>query len=548
MKEKVKKSGEVSRREFLKEAGLVINGAAIGSTVLLAACAPIAKTVTEATTKPVANELTPWLTPNWDEEADVVVCGYGASGAPAAIEAHNAGAEVILLEKQAVPGGNGALSAGMVYACNTSIQKALGVVDSTDRMYAYLQAANKGLLDPEKCRLICERSGETFESLVGLGIDYPVKFADTGYATGLSISGAEEQFPDPKPRTHTCNGGGASYFAAFRKAVEAREIKVMLETPMRALVANAQKEVLGVIATSSGKDLYIKARRAVILATCAEFTENKEMIRIFMPAESGSDVITIFAPGRTGDGTLAGLALGASLSTVASTLFERGNTIPDVVTGSSQGVPAGIVRNQHAILVNKAGKRFVNEQQTYHRNTGDAIALQEDSVSYAIFGDDVVALGGKAIGLGLPKDISKLVKNGTLKKADTLSQLAAIYGIEPSALQETVNKFNEYAKQGKDPEFGRMNELKPLVTSTWYGVVVRPNASAIAGLKTNIKAEVVDVFGKVIPRLYAAGDLDGRQGHTVLMYAGCGSTLMSSTIFGRIAGKNAAALEPWKQA
>ena len=117
-------------------------------------------------------------------------------------------------------------------------------------------------------------------------------------------------------------------------------------------------------------------------------------------------------------------------------------------------------------------------------------------------------------------------------------------GINPETLEETVSKVNKYAMEGNNRDFGRKKGLGSVRTPPFYCVEGRGGVSdTVGGLKTNSKAEAVNVFGKIIPRLYAAGSTT--DGWMFKMYPGSGTYICNAINFGRIAGENAAALKPW---
>jgi fumarate reductase flavoprotein subunit len=491
----------------------------------------------------------PWLPPKWDAEADVVVCGYGGAGAVAAISAYDAGAEVILIERKLVPGGNTVMSEGGMYACNTEQQKALGIKDSPEWMYKYLQAANKNRLDEEACRIFCEQSASAVKWVSDLGVNMPAK--EGGWIVpGQVLEGNELAYTDiapAVPRLNWCEGGGPAWWAAIKKAVESRAIKVMLKTTLKELVTGPQKEVLGIRAEDrSGGSIYIKARRGVILTTFGNFEKCPELIDVFAPTATGKQFVSMLATGATtGEDILAAMAIGAAINRINSDPFVGEDCVPVAVVSKGRGISAGAnLQASHFLAVNKEGKRFANENSDDPRALGLTIVKQTDHTSYAIFGDDLVAKGPRFIALGFSEGLVKEMEAGVVKKSGTLAGLAEQLGIDPKALQTTVDNFNSNAARGVDPDFGRTINLTPFTTSNWYAFELTTNCQFRAGLRNNAKAQVLDVCGRVIPRLYVAGALDGASSHGMFKYT-CGCHLTSLVIFGRIAGASAAALPAW---
>jgi len=310
---KKEQAGEISRREFLKDAGFVVAGAAIGAGITY----PLASGGKE-----------PWMPDKWDEEADVVVCGYGTTGLPAAIEAHDAGADVLIIEKWDEGGGSCRRCGGGIVGANTCVQRALGIVDDTpDKLYEYMMACGEGYTDPEMHRVYADNAGKNVDWIIEeLGGVMPWEFCEPlTIKPGLNISGTPvhfEQFGLPEairchwftPATEPwAKGmpGGTGLFKPFDDAVKAREIRTMFGTALVELVATTDREVLGIKVLSQGKTLYIKAKKGVVLAT-GGWVNNAKMIRDYIPfGQPGSP---IEHPDHAhGEGVIAAHAIGADL-------------------------------------------------------------------------------------------------------------------------------------------------------------------------------------------------------------------------------------------
>jgi succinate dehydrogenase/fumarate reductase flavoprotein subunit len=142
-------------------------------------------------------------------------------------------------------------------------------------------------------------------------------------------------------------------------------------------------------------------------------------------------------------------------------------------------------------------------------------------------------------------DNSKEVSKGWIKKADTIQELAAMMKIDPAGLAATIQSYNEYGGKGKDPEFNRgAKTLLPIKTGPYYAMELGLTViNTQGGPVHNAKSQVIDVNNKVIPRLYAAGELGSFFG---FLYQG-GNNFPEALAFGRIAGKNAAEEKPWSK-
>jgi 3-oxo-5alpha-steroid 4-dehydrogenase len=551
-----------TRREFVKKAA--IGAAALTGAGVLAACTGPAGPAGPAgvgvpgaagpagpagpagaaapTAVPAAACPQPWLPAKWDKEVDVVVVGFGGAGGFAAIEAHDAGAKVIILEKTSTPGGDTTRCGGIILAAGTSVQKAEGISDTPDEMYKYWMAAGKGLSSPDKVRVIADRSAEVVEWLIGRGVVFkPLSFTGAeeeneytaitpakkrGHtATALTLGQITWPYPPASFRspTGTPPAGGSALFKCLWDGVTKSAIEVLLETrAMELLIDPIRKHVLGVKAESKGTTLYIKARRGVVLGS-GGFSHDKEMVLRYCPDALQSDYSNKSA---TGDGHKMGMAVGAGLVNMnrASLAVAIGKVFG---SGREISIPAG------SIMVSFGGRRFIAE--TAYRVPGEVAGGYSGKPVFAIFDKDI------QVKANLPEPEASL---GKMVQAPTIRELAVKKGMDPAVLEDTVNDYNEYVKLGKDPEFGR-RAMVPIKTPPFYAVDAKVTSTSVClgGLTSNTKAQVIDVFGKVIPRLYAAGSVGG--GSLGLMYPASGSAIADAFVFGRIAGANAAAETAW---
>ena len=355
---------KVSRREFVKGA------AAVAGAGALASCAPAA---TPAPTSPTAEECAPCAVAGvpeaWDEEADVVVCGYGTGGIPAAIEAIDAGADVLCIEKCDWLGGSMRRCLGTIFGGPTVVQEAAGIEDSADAVYEYIMACGEGHLDPALMRVWADMCGPTvdwfFEELgADMGEWKLVSTLEDQNPTGPGLKYSHNSFEKYGlpivARAHTVKAvddpgvplyydgkdgrrppemsAGTGIFKAFNDSAQARGVRTMTLTPLMALVTNCDGEVLGVKALSGGepiredfliagsqpaevitgwtggKEIYIKAKRGVVLST-GGWIHNEKMMKDYIPEYPDVAAKSSKHPDNTrGEGVLAGHAIGADLS------------------------------------------------------------------------------------------------------------------------------------------------------------------------------------------------------------------------------------------
>lgn len=245
-------------------------------------------------------------------------------------------------------------------------------------------------------------------------------------------------------------------------------------------------------------------------------------------------------PDLTGDGHRMAFARGADVANIGEILGCPGLTLPGAV--SATYALWGFVPTLAAILVNKLGRRFVDEFSFYDwKNT--ALLHQPDSIAYSVFDDATRAAGAGLIVGGFSETLDDEVAAGTVFKADTIAGLARQIGIPAAALEATIAKWNEDTAAGADTEWGRTAGMGPIATAPFYAFATYSTSfDNSGGLKINTDAQVVDVWGNVIPRLYAAGQISG--GVIGEHYPGSGTALNALVTFGRIAGAKAAAETP----
>src|SRR5262245_43181879 len=245
--------------------------------------------------------------PAWDFDAEVVVVGFGAAGASAALEAAALGAQVTLFEVASGSGGTSAMAGGDVYLGGnggTPAQRANGFSDSTEDFFRYMMMAGGPDADEARVRLYAESALDHHRWLEAQGVPYrttylPGKRMAPGTGDCLSWSGRQDAWPfnqraKPCPRGHLpeVDGEMGGRLLVDRLARRAGELGVEAHFDARvtALVADEARRVHGVVVRIDGEDRFARARRGVIL--CAGgFALNQEMLRRYAPhaARLGAD-------------------------------------------------------------------------------------------------------------------------------------------------------------------------------------------------------------------------------------------------------------------
>jgi len=532
--EKEKKS--LSRRGFLKGAAAGVGALAVADIGLQnAQAAPVPK--------------------KWDMEADVVIAGYGGAGASAAIEAAKAGASVLLFNKAPMPGGATRLSGGIIYGANTKIQKEAGVQDSAEGMVKFVMAAGQGRATQELVKAVADMSAENIDWLESMGAKFSKQHL---YMTGLEALPDYAAITPPVKRGHRADGGGGGLFKALENGVKAQKnIKVVLGASVtrpitRTTDSAASCEVVGVKVLRKGKEINVKAKKAVIL--CSGGTSPIPAEMPWLKDYSPFCALTIPAgdTNATGDGYKIGIYCGGAMKGLNSGLYLPSIVIPGqkmagMVYGTLWGLPL--------IYVSPEGKRFVDEGSGYVL-TSEVMFKKDITACYCIFDAEAVKKAfalvpwgvslDTTIAVGLnPKNLDEHVQRGDIWKADTVAELARQIKIDPAILEKTMADYNQNAEAKKDPEYNRKKGLAPVRTAPYYAFNVKIGMVAHqGGLSINPKAQVLNTYSEVIPRLYAAGrDAIGLFGGR---YPASGNAIADCVAFGRIAGKIAAAEKPWK--
>ncbi|MBN1317678.1 MAG: FAD-dependent oxidoreductase [Anaerolineales bacterium] len=517
MSEKVESS--ISRKDFIKivgaGAGGLVVGAAGGSQLF--GKSPDASNLPE----------------KWDMEADVVVVGAGGGGQAAAIEAAEAGNQVILLEvMETALQSNTALCGGVVMGSETKFQKEAGITDSIANFEKYLEAAGAGFEDPEIRHIWAQNAGQTVEWLASIGVNFPLE--------NMYVSGNEYEFENITPavaRGHTTDEhSGRPIAQALYDTAIAKGVEFVFKARGAKLFTNASGEVVGVEADQNGTPLTVKANKGVVLAT-AGFSRNEDFIKNFMPKMKTGG--SFGSQWQQGDGIVMGQAVGAKLETMwipqAATIGIP--TTPDMT-------PCNVITiwGNPCIMVAQDAKRHFRED-LYYEYLYDQIAAQTGGYVWAIWDQAVTDLGGELVAVpAFSSDLSTEIEKGWVKTAPTIEELAAQLELDPEVLKATVEAHNSYAANGVDEDFGKVVGLGAVEKAPFYAAKTVPaTCDTAGGLKINGNAQVVDVFGNVIPRLYATGSTTG--GWRGSLYPGSGTAVSVTVTFGRIAGKHASGLE-----
>ncbi len=483
---------------------------------------------------------------------DVVIVGAGASGLSAAIEAANAGARVIVLEKNPMPGGSSRLSVGSINAAGSSLQKRAGIVDSPDEHFAdmdHFMGSFAGKDNLALRRLLVDHAAESLEWLMSLGLCFYGPTADP---------------PHRHARMHNVLPNSRAYPYYLSRAAKARGVDIRLNAPVQRILLADDGAVRGVLASLSDQAVEIEARSGVVLAA-GDYSNDPALKRRFRPELTDIPAIN---PTATGDGHKLGEALGARLvngevvygpglrfveparpslvrrlppSWLLGKLMQWAlNLLPAALfrpfvmsfMTASLGPEASLLR-AGAVLVNRDGQRFVNELV----QPGLAIAQQPDGHAWLVFDQRVATMfsgpphyvsTAPGVAFAYLPDYQRH-RRDLYHRADSLDALARSVGLPAEVLRAAIDSHNvalpEHVAGGVlQAPFYALGPLESRIVIT------------DGGLAVNGQHQVLHEDGSVIPRLYAAGAVG--QGGALL--AGNGHHIGWAVTSGRRAGRFAA--------
>lgn len=450
---------------------------------------------------------------------DVVIIGGGGAGLTAAVTAAENGAKVVVLEKMSTVGGNTAISGGEMAAPGNWLQKENGIEDSADLLYEDMLKGGDNENDPSLVRVIADNA---LDGAIWLRDNIGVEWEDYMlFFGGHSV----ERSLVPKGAT------GSEIVKKLEAKAKELGVTILTNTEAKALIANGSDKdrINAVEAERNGKKYVFEAKNGVVLAT-GGFGANIEMRKKYN-ADMDESILSTTSPGSTGDGLVMAEAIGAEMVDLGYI-----QTYPTCDPETGRLLYVGDVRlDGRSILVNKEGKRFVEELE---RRDVISKAVTETSDGYSYMFWDQSAMDDSGVDKKHKEEYEGLLERGLLVKADTIEEAAKHFGIDAEALKETVKKYNEYAKNGKDLEFNKRGELVPFTDGPYYIMKSIPAVHhTMGGVKINTEAQVIDKEGNPIKGLYAAGEVTGDI-HGTNRLGSC--AIADIVVFGRIAGENAA--------
>ena len=485
---------------------------------------------------------------------DVVIIGAGGAGMTAAIEAKDAGCNVIVLESMSMVGGNSIRSTGGInaaetpyqqlnafgeaagvekmlvsaksYTDNAEIQSLLktvtqqweeykknpvGYFDSTELFRLDTMVGGAGLNDPVLVQTLADDSADAIAWLDSIG---------GGMPSVSSFGGASvKRIHRPVNAQGKTVSVGTYIVPILQKNLESRGVELLLNTKADTILFDKAGNVSGVKAVATDGSVITVYADAVVLAT-GGFGANIDMVVSYKPELEG--FLSTNASGIQGEGIAMAVKAGA-----ATVDMEQIQIHPTVHKETGGLITEGL-RGDGAILVNQNGQRFYDEVSTRDKVSAAEIA-QPGSTAWLIV--DGRMTNASSV-------IQGYINKGMTVMGNTYEELAVAMGVPADTFVKTMNTWNSYVAAKKDPDFGRTSFASPLDQAPYYGILVTPGIHhTMGGVKINEKTEVLKENGSIIKGLYAAGEVTGGV-HGANRLGG--NAVADFVVFGRIAGQQAA--------
>lgn len=552
------------------------------------------------------------------EEVDLLVVGSGAGGLTAAFTAANAGAKVLVVEKSSRFGGTSATSGGGIWIPNSDDARAKGHADDPQEALGYMKALIGNDVPEKKLRAYVDNA---HRMLSYLGSQSEVRYTSYAYADyHMDVAGARDGWrthdpipmmadrlgadfermeaphpvsltfgrftwtmeeakvlmtmsPGAKPmlfklmmryifdlpwrlktkRSRRLTGGNA-LIGRLKLSLDAKGVPLWLNAPMTSLVRE-NGLVTGAIVERDGRTVEVRARRGIVLAS-GGFDHDMALREKHLPHPTGDWSAGVRT--NTGDALKAGTAIGAGTDLLDSAWWGPGFLLEGEDRARIMFVERAL---PSSIIVNQAGKRYMNEAASYHVAGGEMHRANRADAptvpSWFVF--DARYRGKYMLGQitpGKPSADKRIPApmRAILKKSDTIEGLARAMGVDPAAFAATVERFNSFAVKGEDPDFHRgvsaydrhygdasvtpNSTLAPIAEAPFYAIPIYPcDLGTNGGLATDENARVLDTEGKPIEGLYAIGNASAAaMGRT---YPGAGATLGPAMTFGWLAARHA---------
>ena len=449
---------------------------------------------------------------------DVVVIGAGGAGFSAAITAKAAGANVVLLEKMPTVGGNSLISGAEMNVAKNWVQPKLNINDDSPELHA--QDTFKGGDEKGDMKVINVMTHQALDAAKWCRDYLGVRFEDDN----LFFFGGHSRKRALIPFGHT----GTEFITKFQAKADELGIPVVTNMKAEELIKDKDGRVVGVKATMDGAEYTFNAKGGVVLAT-GGFGANPEMVKKYNP-KIDERFKTTDAPGTTGEALYMAERAGAQLVNMG---YIQTYPICDPLSGAIELIADA--RFDGAIMLNQEGKRFVEELQ--RRDVlSEAILNQTGRYCWVLWNDNIGKISNTV--KEHANEYEAFTKQGIMATCDDLKCIADFTKIPFDQLQSTVKRVTDMAGKGNDKDFNHRAGLMDMSQGKYYVIKAVPSTHhTMGGVRINEKAQALTAEGKVIPGLWAAGEVTGVTHGTNRLG---GNAYTDIIVFGRIAGEAAA--------
>jgi 3-oxosteroid 1-dehydrogenase len=554
------------------------------------------------------------MSTRWDHSIDLLIAGSGGGGMVAALAAVDCGLEPLVVEKQALVGGSTGMSGGMVWLPNNPLMRAEGIADSHEDGLAYFADVVGDIgaaSSPARREMFLTAGYEMIDFLLRKGVrlvrcpgwsDYYPNHKG-GNAAGRAVEGIpfdaaelgnwSQRLQPPLAKNYGfvvltnelrsvqyLNRAPSAFAVAtrvFLRSLAARMLRRQILTNGASLIAQMLKSmidlcdgevplwtntamedlivddgrVVGARIVRDGAPLNVEARRGVLLAA-GGFGHNADMRRRYSGDQPNEAQWSIANAGDTGEVLQTAMRLGAKTD-----LLDEAWWLPSVFIANAGSTAASLGSGRQrpgAIYVDSTGRRFCNESNSYVE-VGKAMYANKAVPCWMVFDDGYVrryVAGANPLKRRLPR---ALIESGAVKRGDSIGDLAGQIDVPGEALARTIQRFNQFAAKGLDPDFGRGQSayndclgdpghrpnaaVGPLDRAPYYATKVYPaDVGTCGGVITDEHAQVLDEHDRVIDGLYATGNITATvMGRT---YLGAGGSIANTMVFGYVAARHAA--------
>jgi fumarate reductase flavoprotein subunit len=470
-------------------------------------------------------------------KADIAIVGAGACGLAAAVTAAEAGAKVIMFEKQKSPGGSSNFFCG-TFAVESRMQRENFIMYTRDEAFQAIMEYTHWKANGRLVRAIVDESAATIDWLMEEGVEF------------LDVI---TNMPYTQPTYHRVKGQGAAAVLALTTRAKALGVDIRLGVPVTALIKEGGK-ITGLIAEENGEELEVSAK-AVVIAS-GGYANNKEWIKKYHGYDLGVNLIPYGNVDKMGDGIRMAWEAGAAAEGLSALeIIAVGASVGDLDMHNDLEVAT----SQPDLWVDPRGRRYCDEGICFYDTSGGNVnarfpegytfRMLDDSIIHRLETHGVEKEGSMerkpgARLMDIHKVLDAALERGSTEifAGDSVEALAEKMGAEPAVLKATVERYNQFCAEGHDAEFAKKRiYLHPLTGPRFYAVKARTMMLGTkGGIRVSEKLEAVDKKDTPIKGLYAGGfDAGGIHADSYPINVATGLSSAFSINSGRIAGRSA---------